>query len=156
MGPMKITVTDAVVISANIAVVFDFVANLENDRLWRTEISATTTNRKQGLEAVGVEESFLSKRVPCHRQTLACVAYQKNAQVTYQTMPEAQFFLRSSRQVESVSPTETRVVYHLDFDKNLVKHGLGFSLPTLLVRLVAKRDMKKYLTQLKRHIEEEQ
>jgi hypothetical protein len=71
----------------------------------------------------------------------------------YQTLPASKFFLESNRQVEAVSPNETRVLYHITFDKKIVKQGLGFNLPTFIIYLVAKTDMKKYLTKLKSVIE---
>jgi mRNA-degrading endonuclease HigB of HigAB toxin-antitoxin module len=108
---------------------------------------------KPQINVKATESSYLSKRTPSHILDLICTTYMENKQIVYQTLPASKFFSESNRQVEAVSPNETRVLYHITFDKKIVKQGLGFNLPTFIIYLVAKTDMKKYLTKLKSVIE---
>lgn len=56
---------------------------------------------------------------------------------------------------EPVAANESRVTYSIEFDKSIVKHGLGFGLPTFMISMVARTDMKKYLQKLKGILEEQ-
>ncbi len=150
---MNILVTGFINISADHKTVFDYIANLSNDKFWRKEINSTTMNTKPQMNALATENSYLSKRVPDNMLHLICTEFVENKKVVYQTLPDSKFFLKSLRMVESVSENETKVTYTIAFDKCIVKHGLGFSLPTLIVELVAKHDMKKYLAALKALLE---
>ena len=150
---MNILVTGFISISADHRTVFDYISNLSNDKFWRKEINSTTMNSKPQINALAAENSYLSKRVPDNMLLLVCSEFVENKKVVYQTLPDSKFFLKSLRMVESVSENETKVTYTIAFDQRIVIHGLGFSLPTLLVQLVAKHDMKKYLAALKTLLE---
>jgi hypothetical protein len=150
---MNITVTDFVIISTDYKAVFEYIANLENDKFWRNEINSTKMTSRPKLNALAIESSYLSKRVPNHILQLVCTDFQENSRIIYQTVPESAFYLKSIREVEAISSTQTKVTYTIAFDKSVVKYGLGFSLPTFLVKFVAKSDMVKYLRQLKKNIE---
>lgn len=149
----RIKVNGSINIPADLKKVFDFVANLENDQYWRKEINNTNMTGAPGIDAIACEDSFLSKRVPSHTLTLICTVYRENRQVVYQTIPVSTFYLKTDRQVEFISANETRVLYHIQFDKDIVKHALGFSLPTFLIKMAAKAAMKKYLRKLKEVLE---
>lgn len=146
---MVIKITDSTNINKPIEEVFNFISNLENDKIWRKEINHTSMNSKPQLNARATENSFLSKRVPNHILELQCIAFEENKKIVYETVFGSKFYLKSTREVESVSANETKFTYTLEFDTSVVKHGLGFSLPTFLVKMVAKGDMKKYLLELR-------
>jgi uncharacterized membrane protein len=150
---MIIKITHAISILVDCRTVFDYISNLENDKFWRKEINSTTVSAKPQLNTVATESSFLSKRVPNNILTLKCTAFVENQQVVYQTLPDSVFYLKSDRKVEAISQNETKVIYAIEFDKSIVKHGLGFTLPVFIVEFVAKNDMKKYLTKLKTIVE---
>ncbi|KOY87115.1 hypothetical protein AD998_14045 [bacterium 336/3] len=141
------------IISRNLSTVFQYVANLENDQFWRKEINSTSMNAKPQINTLAVEDSFLSKKVPHHILNLICTEYIEENKIIYQTVPDSPFFLKSIRIVEAISEQETKFLYHIEFDKNIVKHGLGFMLPAFIIRYVAKQDMKKYLNKLKTILE---
>jgi hypothetical protein len=150
---MIIKATGTITILANSKTVFEYLSNLENDKFWRKEINATSMKTKPQIHALATEDAFLSKRRPNNILNLICTQYSEHERVVYQTMSDSKFFLKSDRQVEPISPNETTVIYSIEFDKSIVKHGLGFTLPTFIVNFVTKRDMKKYLSQLKTVIE---
>ncbi|GGD80775.1 hypothetical protein GCM10011514_51130 [Emticicia aquatilis] len=150
---MTIKATNSIIIAKAIKSVFEFISNLENDKLWRKEINNTTMSSKPQINALAIENSFLSKRVPNHILQLKCTEFSENKQVIYQTLPDSPFFLKSDRRVEFISFNETKVIYGIEFDKNIVRHGLGFTLPTFIINWVTKTDMQKYLTKLKAVIE---
>jgi hypothetical protein len=146
---MAIKANGTILISADPETVFAYIANLENDKFWRKEINSTTMTSKAQINALAVEDSYLSKRTPSNIQNLVCIEFLENKRVVYQTIPGSRFFLKSSREVEAISTNETKMTYAIEFDKSIVKHGLGFSLPTFLIAFVANRDMKKYLRTLR-------
>lgn len=80
---------------------------------------------------------------------LKCVKFDKNKLAIFETHDNAQFYLRSQRQVKAISENTTEIIYTLDFDIGLVKYALGFALPKFIVSFKADRDIKKYLRQLK-------
>jgi hypothetical protein len=151
---MMIKVIATITISTDLKTVFDYISNLENDKFWRKEINDTTMATKPQLNARATESSYLSKRAPNNILQLICTDYLENKQIVYQTIPDSKFYLKSDRQVEAISQNETRVIYNIEFDKSIVKHGLGFNLPSLIINVVAKADMKKYLKRLKNVLEE--
>ncbi|MBC5992381.1 SRPBCC family protein [Pontibacter cellulosilyticus] len=151
-----IDVTHSIVVHQNIEQVFDYLSDLRHDKEWREEINTTTVaDTIPGLNTIAVEDSFLSKRVPNYIKKLQCTEYVKNASVVYQTFPDNDFFLRSSRKVELLSANETRIIYQLEFHKAIVKFGLGFNLPAFIVALVTRTAMKKYMNKLKNILENE-
>lgn len=151
---MSIQASATISINRDIKTVFDFISNLENDKLWRKEINSTSMSSKPQINVIATEDSFLSKRVPNHILQLKCIDFITEKKVIYQTLENSPFFLKSIRQVEFISPSQTNVTYHIEFDKRIVKHGLGFTLPTFIINWVTKTDMKKYLLNLKSVIEE--
>jgi hypothetical protein len=83
------------------------------------------------------------------------VQFDKNKIAVFETNENAQFYLRSERQLYAISDNKTEIKYTLAFDLNLVKFALGFSLPKFIVSFKANSDMKKYLRQLKTKLENE-
>ncbi|WP_435354943.1 hypothetical protein [Emticicia sp. SJ17W-69] len=153
---MGIQASAKININRDIKTVFDFISNLENDKLWRKEINSTSMSSKPQINVIATEDSFLSKRVPNQILHLKCIDFLTEKQVIYQTLENSPFFLKSTRQVEFISPMQTNVNYSIEFDKSIVKHGIGFTLPTFIINWVTKTDMKKYLVKLKSVIEETQ
>jgi hypothetical protein len=150
---MSVEICGAITISKDQKEVFEFVSNLENDYLWRKEINCTKMSSNPRLNAMATEDSYLSKRVPHFLMDLICTEYTDHCKIIYQTVPHANFFLRSIREVRAASQKSTTVIYLLTFDKNIVKHGLGFSLPIFVIRMAAKRNLKRYLCKLKEVLE---
>lgn len=152
---MNINITQSIQISADSKKVFTYFSNPAKDKFWRKEINNTTINSEPKLGAIAREDSFLSKKVPNHILELECVEFSNNKEIVYQTVPGSRFFLRSRRRVEEASGGNTIVTYQIEFSKDIVKHGIGFSLPTFLINMVTNKDMKKYLHELKRILETE-
>lgn len=150
---MLIQTQGQIVIHTKASTVFAFIANLENDKLWRKEINETKMNGPAQLGVIAKESSFLSKRVPVHVLELTCTYYNLNESIAYTTLPSAPFYLQSIRKVEDIDDHSCRFIYEICFDQSIVKHGLGFSLPAFLIRMVAQADMKKYLNKLKEVLE---
>lgn len=148
-----IQVSGTVLINRSAGIVFDFLANPCNDRLWRTEINRSILDGYPGLGVSVSEYSNLSKKAPDHLLQLKCVEFDRNRSAVFKTPDHAAFYLKSQRLVNAVSATQTEVFYKLDFDKKIVKQAIGFSLPKFIVAYKARSDMKKYLLQLKHQLE---
>jgi len=86
---------------------------------------------------------------------LKCIRYEKNKLVIFETTDEAEFYLKSYREVNVISDQITEIIYSVDFDARLVRYALGFSLPEFLIYLKANLDKFKYLKKLKIKIENE-
>lgn len=145
--------TGAILVNKKAESVFDFFANPGNDSLWRTEINKSTLNGTLQLGVTISEYSYLSKKVPDNLIELKCVQFDKDKLAIFETPDNAQFYIRSQRQVKVISDNTTEIIYTLDFDIGLVKYALGFALPKFIVSFKAHSDMKKYLRQLKTKLE---
>ena len=123
--------------------------------MWRTEINNCTLD---GILQQGVtvyEHSYLSKKAPNNLVELKCIRFDKNKIAVFETPNNAQFYEKNQRQVNPVSDNTTEIIYTLEFDLEIVKFALGFSLPKFIISIKANIDMKKYLRQLKETLENE-
>ncbi len=150
---MQIVTKGEILINKNTSTVFAFIANLQNDSQWRSEINETTMNGAAQLGVMVKESSFLSKRVPANVLALTCTQFTLNESITYTTVPSSPFYLQSIRKVETINNQSCKFIYEITFDKSIVKHALGFGLPGFIIYMVAKGDMKKYLKKLKERLE---
>ncbi|QMU29505.1 SRPBCC family protein [Adhaeribacter radiodurans] len=154
MADNIIDLTATIKISKSPAKVFAYLSNYTNDSLWRKEINWVKLNTGTiAKETVITEESFLSRRVPNYVSTLQCTDIQNNRLITSETIPGNPFWAKNTRMVEPLPSNFTKVTYQLQFDRNIVKHGLGFNLPKFLVNFYTRSTMKKYLAVLKKNLE---
>lgn len=144
-----------ITIEANHQFVFNYVADLRNDILWRREINWVLLADNFNVGAIAVECSFLSKRVPKYIQELKCITYAAYSEVIYQTLNENKYYLNTSRKVTKLTANTTEFSYQLIFDPSIACHGLGFKIPTFIISLVTRRTMRKYMKLLKARIEDE-
>jgi hypothetical protein len=149
----RIKTTGTILANKNICTVFDFFANPSNDKLWRTEINQSTLDGTLQLGVIVSERSYLSKKASDHLIEMKCVQFDKNEIAIFETPDNAQFYEKSQRQVKAISDNITEITYTLEFDLQIVTYALGFPLPRFIVSLKASSDMKKYLRQLKKHLE---
>ena len=145
--------TGTILVKKNIETVFDFFANPTYDMFWRTEINQSHLDSILQLGVTVAEYSYLSKKASNNLVELICVKFDKNKIAVFETLDSAKFYLKTERQVKSVSSNATEVMYSISFDKSIVKFALGFGLPKFIVSLKADSDMKKYLRQLKTILE---
>ncbi|MCA0430582.1 MAG: hypothetical protein LCH32_08765 [Bacteroidetes bacterium] len=150
---MKIKTTGVILVNRNVEKVFDFFSNPSNDKLWRTEINKSILDGQLQLGVSISEYSYLSKKVPNNLIELKCIEFNKNKIAIFETLNNAQFYLKSVRQVRAISNKTTEIIYMLTFDSNLVKHAFGFTIPKFIISYKAKSDIKKYLQLLKTKIE---
>lgn len=143
-----------IIIKRDIKSVFDFISDYRNDPIWRKEINLTNISTdKMGLETLLTEDSFLSKRNSHYISYLKCTEFIPNKTVTCETTPDAKFWAKSSRTVETIDNNNTKVSYELEFDPAIVKFGIGFQLPHFLLNYYTKSVMKDYLAVLKKNLE---
>lgn len=128
---------------------FAFFCNPANDHLWRKEINETVVKRALQAGVLAYEYSRLSGKRPNNLVVLECTEFVPNSRVTFQSVPDSPFYLKSVRTVVAATNKETKLIYGLDFDTALVKFALGFSLPAFIIATKARGDMKKYLMKLK-------
>ncbi len=151
--PIEVTAT--ILIDSRPATVFAYYSNYLNDPAWRAEIKKVETDTEHIRTKTRItEESFLSRSVPKHINRLECIELQLNKLITSQTTSDNQFWSRNTRTVEPAANNGTKVTYQLEFDAAIVKYGLGFGLPRFIVSAYTKATMKKYLSSLKRILEQ--
>lgn len=149
----NINTTGTILVTQKSENVFEFFANPNNDNLWRTEINKSTLNGPLQLEVIASEYSYLSKKIPNNLIELRCIHFDKNNLAIFETPNNAQFYLKSERQVKTISNNTTEIIYSITFDIEIVKYALGFTLPKFIVSWKASSDMKKYLLKLKTILE---
>jgi hypothetical protein len=152
---MQIDLTAAVEIASDAPSVFAWFSDYRNDPYWRKEVRAVTLSTgsiEQG--SLITEVSFLSNRVPEYVSCLRCIAFSGGKSIVSETTAESKFWARNSRSVEPLPGSRTRVIYQLQFDTAVVRHGLGFSLPVFIVKFYTRMTMKKYLAVLKKNLEQ--
>lgn len=142
-----------ILINKKVESVFNFFGNPSNDNLWRKEINKSTIHGTLQLGVTISEYSYLSKKAPNNLIELICVQYVKNKVALFETPNSAQFYIKSQRQTKAITVNTTEIIYNIDFDTDIVKFALGFALPKFIVSFKAKSDIKKYLIQLKKQLE---
>jgi sugar/nucleoside kinase (ribokinase family) len=148
-----ITITGTILINKDVETVFNFFADPGNDAQWRAEVNESTLDGNLEMGVTVFEHSYLSKKAPNNLIELKCIEFKRNKIAIFETEPNAKFYERSQRQVNVVSGSTTEITYSLDFDIEIVKFALGFSLPKFIVSMKAGSDMKKYLRNLKKQLE---
>src|SRR4051812_48728560 len=148
-----IKTTGTILVNKDVESVFYFFANPSNDILWRTEVIQSTLDGTLQMGVTVSEHSHLSKKASNNLIELKCIEFDKNKIAIFETAENARFYERSQRQVNLVSANTTEIIYTLDFDIEIVKFALGFSLPKLIVSMKASSDMKTYLRNLKKQLE---
>lgn len=142
-----------ILVNRNVNDVFDFFANPVNDSLWRKEINKSVADGPLQIGVAISEYSNLSRKASNNLLELKCVSFEKNNSAIFETVENIRFYLKSERMVKAVSETAAEITYKLEFDKSIVKFAIGFALPAFIISFKAKTDMKKYLSQLKQHLE---
>ncbi|MEZ0453756.1 SRPBCC family protein [Sphingobacterium thalpophilum] len=150
---MIVTQSLSIEIAAERRKVFDYIADLRNDKYWRSEVNGTSITGEVQVGAVALEDSRLSPKVPSYLRKLRCTEWVDQTRVVYTSSTDESYFLRTLRTVHDNDRGGTRVCYTLEFDSAVVKVGLGFSLPHTIVNWVTKRAMRRYLRTLKRNLE---
>jgi|ERR1035437_6433516 hypothetical protein len=149
-----IDITGNIIINKDCETVFDYFSNYTNDKFWRKVIHETKINTDHiEKNSIITENSFLSRRIPNYITTFKCIDFQPDKLIICETTAENTFWSKNTRYVEALTGNITKVTYRFQLDINIVKHGLGFRLPTFLVYLHTKLEMKKYLSALKRILE---
>lgn len=143
-----IQVKGSVIVAASAEKAFDFLANLENDRLWRKEINLTTMSGEIALGVKAEESTYFSRRNSQQLLHLECTHYLAPQEIIYTTVTDSPHYLKSIRKIESLSNHQSRFVYEVHFSTSIVKAGIGISLPGFIIQLGAERDLKKYLKQV--------
>ncbi len=146
---MLLTLKKELEVRCNIDQAFTFFCNPANDHLWRKEINKTIVEGALQVGTLVYEYSNLSKKQPDNLRQLRCTEWVKNNHAIYESVPGADFYLKSQRKVALIKPGITRLEYELEFDTAIVKFALGFSLPQFIISVKARSDMKKYMQQLK-------
>lgn len=153
MNKSIITARGKITVHTSIERAFDFFADPANDGLWRSEINRSISGGPVQVGVKVTEYSYLSKKAPNNLVQLTCVAFEKNRAATFETPAGSPFYEKSQREVRALAGNSTEITYAIEFDINIVKFALGFSLPRFIIALKAQNDMKKYLRQLKQNLE---
>ncbi len=151
---IQIDISSTIIISTNYKKVFEYVSNYSNDVFWRKEINAVKINTESvEKNTLIIEDSFLSKKTPNYISKLKCIEFQKYELIISETIFDNSFWAKNTRIVEVLPNGSTKLTYRVQFDINIVKHGLGFSLPKFIVNFYTKSTMNKYLSVLKNILE---
>ena len=143
-----ISINGNIKLSVPITKAFAFVANLDNDRLWRKEINVTKMSGEPAIGVLAEEFTYFSKKNSNQILQLECTEFIENELVIYTTVRDSPFYLMSIRKFTETGSHETLFEYEVCFDARIVKAGIGISLPRFIIQMGAQRDMKNYLKQL--------
>ncbi len=150
-----IDITGSIIIKKELKQVFEYVSNYRNDKFWRKPINETAINTNQIEKgSLITEDIFLSSKIPHFFSNYICIEYQPYKSVIIETVIKDEFWSKNTRLVEAINDSSSKITYCYQVDIGIVKHGLGFSLPTFLVNLYTNMEMKMYLKALKRILEE--
>ncbi len=149
-----IDITGTIEVDKDYITVFNYISNYANDKFWRKPINETVI-KKNPIEmgSLITENIFLSRKIPSYISNYNCVEYIPNKSVEIETVPEDKFWSKNTRDVEAINGSSCRITYRYQVDTGIVKHGLGFSLPTFLVYMYTNIEMKMYLKALKKILE---
>ncbi len=149
-----IALSGTIVINKDQETVFSFLSDYRNDPKWRKEINQTTINTPQiQVGSLLTEDSFLSRKNPHYLSHLICSELLPHSRITCNTTPETKFYSKNTRSVKKIDNESCKVIYQLEFDTAIVKHGLGFQLPGFFLKFYTNSVMKDYLSVLKKHLE---
>lgn len=149
-----IDVSHQQVINKESTIVFNYFSDFRNDKLWRKEINKTDIDTSIiQVNTKIVEHSYLSGKVPDYVSTLTCTDLQPGKLIVSESVSENMFWAKSTRIVEPINESKCRISYRIQFDIDIVKHGLGMALPKFFVSFYTKQTMKKYMNQLKKKLE---
>jgi hypothetical protein len=150
-----IDLTVSININKDHKTVFDYFSDYRNDIHWRKEITKVLVDTgRVDLGSLTTETSALSKKVPAYTAILKCIDFIPHKLITNETTAQSAFYSKNSRTVEATANNNTKLTYQLQFDKDIVKYGLGFQLPKILVCFYTRQTMKSYLAVLKKIVEQ--
>ncbi len=150
-----IKINDSIHISCKLSDVFDFISNYTNDKYWRIIVKETIMNTAHVEKNTVMKETiFLSRKYPSFTSSFICTEFEKDKQVRTESLPEEPFYSKNTREVVALDNRTTCVNYQYVFDVEMVKYALGIGLPKFLIRLSVQHEMKTYLKELKKVMEQ--
>lgn len=150
----QIDITGSIIINKNNSKVFAYFSNFFNDPMWRKEINETEIkNYPATINTIIKQDSFLSTKIPHLLIQYKCTEFVPDKMIVCETTSDNKFWQRNTRITEAISENSTKVIYRIQFDIDIVKYGLGFYLPTFLIKYYTRKTMKKYLKVLRNNIE---
>lgn len=151
---MTIDIKNSILIKRDAKTIFEYVSNYENDKYWRKIIHETKADNlplKIGTRLA--EHSFLSRKYPTYTTVFKCVDFQPQNKVSCESTAENLFWTKNTRSVEVIDATSCKFNYHFMLDVAIVKYALGFSLPYFMIKISTQIEMKSYLKELKKVLE---
>ncbi len=147
-----VKVSRSIIIDQESSEVFELFANTLNDHLWRDEVNHIISDGPFEVGTNYTEDAHIAlKKNFITKVQLVELIDQKLA--LYKTQDDAPFFLSSKSEVNELSDRKTRVTYSVEFEYKMTKHTAYFPIPKKIVWLAYDQIMKKYLLNLKRHLE---
>lgn len=151
----KIYLSSSIQIRKNTSDVFNFISDVRNDKLWRSEIIKTEIDTFPLLNNSSIiEYTKLSKKQPNHPLVFQIISLQPNKLFQMETIEGSPFWEVSQREVEYLNNGVTQFTYCVNFDAKILKFALGFYLPQFILRHYLKSVTKQYLRKLKNVLEE--
>lgn len=143
-----------IVISKPVATVFSYLADMRNDQFWRDEVKHTTAESGPGLHCQVQQQTELNKNKPLYSASYICNKFIANEEAMYETTTDSTDWQRSIRHVQAIDASTTKVLYTVEFERNIIKHGMSVVPPSFMIDLFLTATIKKYLQQLKDKLEQ--
>jgi hypothetical protein len=147
------TCSGELVVNKPLPIVFGYFADMCNDQFWRDEVKKTTANGVPELNCLVQQATELNKSKPLYTASYVCNKFIANDTIVYETTTESEDWQRNIRKCEAINDVSTRIVYTVEFEKNIIKHGMSVVPPSFMVEMFLTTTIKKYLQQLKQRVE---
>lgn len=143
-------VEQGIVINAPIEKVCSFVGDPLNDHLWRREVHQITVEGRSGqLGSVYTEDAFIGIK-PHFITKTKLTTYSCPYEVTFVTVEDNPYYLRSHRTFEVNDTVGTLFKYDVDFEEAMILETFGFPANPQVVADLYSIRMYGYLLRLKK------
>ena len=148
----KVTMSDSIIINTSAEKLFDYIADGNNDPIWRTEVDRMDVQGAIEEGTIMVEYSsfykFLHTVTPTEIKVL-----ERPHKVVLETPDLHPTWLRSIRTIENIEEGKLKFTYELAFSLDSMKPVMKFTPPAKIVSMWYSPRIRKYLKNLKAIIE---
>ncbi len=150
--PTRVAMTKKITIDKPREVVFDYIADLSNDPVWRTEVDRMEVRGPvEALGAVAVEYSTLFGGLMKTVTPTETKVFDRPFRVRYETVDDHPSWLESYRELRELGPEQTEMTYRLSFD--VAPDGLRGRAYAALLKALYQPRLPGYLHALKTRLE---
>lgn len=150
--PTRVAMTYKITIDKPREVVFDYIANLSNDPVWRSEVDRMDVQGPvEDLGTVAVECSTLFGGLKKTVTPTETKVFDRPVRVRFETVGDHPSWLESTRELRDLGPGRTEMTYRLSLDAP--GDGLLGKASAALIKALYQPRLPGYLRTLKTRLE---